>query len=358
MGDEERMGEEEASSEDDEDKSKNSSDADLEAAIASIKASKDLPRPPYPTIPNLNVNAQMSTKLASVQTYIEKLSYNFTGVNYFDIRKHRPMGRILETAREITRQALPIKCVEAVFLAAYLTQDLREVERIPVSFKSTVDGNTYKHIVLALKYNSKWGSIGLSRRRELYYKELVYDSLGELCLEFKRSYERVFHSLKRIKVGLPLSHDVHAGEMVCWSYMTTRLSDLSAATAALAEHGRCAHRLLEQWRLECKKATSQGGRVEQKLVLKKLTEGRGARGGMRLREVRPAGSDSESGEGEAQDDEQRKITKALSSTVGPSTASSGTSGAAVAGAASAEALSKTLPLHNPTTSARPSFLAV
>ena len=54
--------------------------------------------------------------------YIEKLQYNFTGVNYFDIRKNRPMTRILETAREITRQALPIKCVEAVFLAAYLTQ--------------------------------------------------------------------------------------------------------------------------------------------------------------------------------------------------------------------------------------------
>ena len=143
-------------------------DTELEAAIAAIRANKDLPRPPYPTLPNLNSAATMSAKVSSVQTYIEKLSYNFTGVNYFDVRKHRPLGRILETGREITRQALPIKCVEAVFVAMYLTQGVKDLERIPMSFKSMVDGVTYKHIVLVLKHNSKWGTVGLSRRRELY----------------------------------------------------------------------------------------------------------------------------------------------------------------------------------------------
>ena len=141
-----------------------------------------------------------SERWVGCRRYIEKLSYNFTGVNYFDIRKNRPMTRILETAREITRQALPIKCVEAVFLATYLTQGLKDLERIPISFKSSVDGQTYKHIVLALKYNSKWGSVGLSRRRELYFKEIIFDSLADLFLEYKRSYERVFHTLKRVKV--------------------------------------------------------------------------------------------------------------------------------------------------------------
>ena len=58
------------------------------------------------------------------------------------VRKQRPMSRILETAREITRLSLPIKCVEAVFLAAYLTQGQRELERVPLSFKSSVDGQT------------------------------------------------------------------------------------------------------------------------------------------------------------------------------------------------------------------------
>ena len=65
--------------------------AELEAAIAAIRATKDLPRPPYPNLPNLNGPGSMQTKVNSVQTYIEKLQYNFTGVNYFDIRKNRPM---------------------------------------------------------------------------------------------------------------------------------------------------------------------------------------------------------------------------------------------------------------------------
>jgi len=193
-----------------------------------------------------------------VQSYIEKLSYNFTGVNYFDVRKHRPLGRILDTGREITRQALPIKCVEAVFVATYLTQGVKELERVPMSFKSMVDGVIYKHIILALKFNSKWGSVGLSRRRELYYKDLVYDSLADLFLEYKRSYERVFHVLKRVKVGLPLSHEVYAGETICWSYMSVRCNDIGAATQLLADHGRTAHRLHEQWRLDCKRANASG----------------------------------------------------------------------------------------------------
>ena len=43
----------------------------------------------------------------------------------------------------------------------------------------------------------------------------IHRSLGELFLEFKRSYERVFHTLKRVRVGLPMSHDTLAGEPVC-----------------------------------------------------------------------------------------------------------------------------------------------
>ena len=101
--------------------SKNVSQSQLEAAIAAILGNKDLPRPPYPTLPNMNAPAPMSAKLAAVQAYIEKLADNCTGVDYFDVRKHRPMSRILETGREVTRQALPIKCVEAVFVGAYLT---------------------------------------------------------------------------------------------------------------------------------------------------------------------------------------------------------------------------------------------
>ena len=77
-------------------------DAELEAAIAAIRATKDLPRPPYPNLPNLNGPGSMQAKVNSVQTYIEKLQYNFTGVNYFDIRKNRPMTCATHTHRART----------------------------------------------------------------------------------------------------------------------------------------------------------------------------------------------------------------------------------------------------------------
>ena len=43
-------------------------DAELEAAIAAIRATKDLPRPPYPTLPNLNAPGSMQSKVNAVQT--------------------------------------------------------------------------------------------------------------------------------------------------------------------------------------------------------------------------------------------------------------------------------------------------
>ena len=56
-----------------------------------------------------------------MQGYITALQYNHTSNTYFDQNKQRPLCRILSTARDIVRQGLPIKCVEAVFLALLLT---------------------------------------------------------------------------------------------------------------------------------------------------------------------------------------------------------------------------------------------
>lgn len=235
-------------------------DSEIEAAIAAIRVQKaeDLPRPPYPSLPNLSAGVPMSAKIAAMQAYIEKLSYNFTGVDYFDVRKHRAIGRILDTGRQVTKQALPIKCVEAVFVAISLTQGLRELERVPFSFRSQVGGITYKHIVLAIKHENKWGSVGLSRRRELYYKDLVYDSLAELLLEYKRSYERVFHTLRRVKIGLPVPHEPDAREPICWGYVSVKCADVANATQAVASFGKSTHKLGEKWKADCEKAKKLG----------------------------------------------------------------------------------------------------
>ena len=77
-------------------------------------------------------------RLKVLQNFISSFEYNFTHEQYFNVRKDRPLGRIMDTAKKITRDALPIKCVEAVFLGLYLTCDMEDLDRIPVGFKSEV----------------------------------------------------------------------------------------------------------------------------------------------------------------------------------------------------------------------------
>ncbi|CAG00161.1 unnamed protein product [Tetraodon nigroviridis] len=42
--------------------------------------------------------------------------YNHTGTQFFEIKKSRPLYGLMETAREMIRESLPIKCLEAVIL--------------------------------------------------------------------------------------------------------------------------------------------------------------------------------------------------------------------------------------------------
>ena len=41
-----------------------------QAAIAAIRANKDLPRPPYPTLPNLNSSATMAAKASAARLLV------------------------------------------------------------------------------------------------------------------------------------------------------------------------------------------------------------------------------------------------------------------------------------------------
>jgi hypothetical protein len=46
---------------------------------------------------------------------------------YFQCRRDRGMQYISTVAHEIMQECLPIQCVEAVFLGAYLTANMNEV---------------------------------------------------------------------------------------------------------------------------------------------------------------------------------------------------------------------------------------
>lgn len=83
---------------------------------------------------------------------------------------------------------LPIKCLEAVVLAAYLTAGRTDVVRIPVAFKSRWRARMgsagsperdYRHIVLVVyvRKTGHWGALGLSRRSDLMDKSCKYKVL-------------------------------------------------------------------------------------------------------------------------------------------------------------------------------------
>ena len=84
------------------------------------------------------------------------------------------MPRLMETAKEMIQEALPIKCLEAVILSLYLTSPMLNTQRIAVGFKSEVEGLYFRHVVLVVQHGGLYGALGLSRRKDLLYKPLAF----------------------------------------------------------------------------------------------------------------------------------------------------------------------------------------
>lgn len=80
----------------------------------------------------------------------------------------------MASAKEIIRESLPIKCLEAVVVSLYLTSPLTPVQRFAVGFKSKFHGLYYRHVVLGVHWNGSYGALGLSRRNSLMYKPLTF----------------------------------------------------------------------------------------------------------------------------------------------------------------------------------------
>lgn len=171
----------------------------------------------------------MSTKakVAAVSRYINSFEYNHTGQGYFNLRRDRGVKHVTTTAKDIMREALPIQCVEAVFVAFFLTADMLDLQRIPLSFKSQRNEKTHRHIVLALFDTNLnlWGALGISRKSSLQYKQLKFDSLSSLVAEFRRSYEDCSHALVKVYVGLPMPHNLYSMEPVKWRVLKLSIVD-------------------------------------------------------------------------------------------------------------------------------------
>lgn len=56
--------------------------------------------------------------------------YNYTGQTFFVKKKDRGFRHVTSTAKLIIREALPIQCVEAVYLGAFFTAGMSEVRTV------------------------------------------------------------------------------------------------------------------------------------------------------------------------------------------------------------------------------------
>jgi hypothetical protein len=193
-----------------------------------IRSHRHLPEVPVPHAP-VTFPQDLTTleKIEAVQKYLQQLQYNHTGTQFFDIKKGRPLCGLMDCAKDMIRESLPIKCLEAVILAVYLTNPLTSVDRFPISFRSVFKGNIYRHVVLGIHFNGRYGAVGLSRRDDLMFKPLKYSQLSEMVLDFQKAYRKYWHTVDKVKVGLAVSHDPHTYECIHWRAISLNLKKLS-----------------------------------------------------------------------------------------------------------------------------------
>ncbi|XP_057289302.1 tubulinyl-Tyr carboxypeptidase 1-like [Hydractinia symbiolongicarpus] len=181
---------------------------------------------PIPKQPVFTSLQSVSEKVKMVQRYLNQLQYNHTGTQFFEVKMNRPITRLYETAKDIIKYSLPIKCLEAVIVSLYLTSCMNGLTRFTIRFKSKFSSKTHRHIVLGIYYDSKYGALGLSRRKTLMYKPLKYKSLYELIVDFKDSYRDCYHELRKVKISPSISNDLHSCDHIMWNFFVVPVGKL------------------------------------------------------------------------------------------------------------------------------------
>ena len=90
-------------------------------------ANPSLRAPPIPQwIPRL-ASPSIPKRIKQIQRFILQFQYNHTGVVFYATKRNRGMKHVVYTAKLIMKEALPIQCVQAVFLGVHLTNGLKSV---------------------------------------------------------------------------------------------------------------------------------------------------------------------------------------------------------------------------------------
>ncbi|XP_027274502.1 tubulinyl-Tyr carboxypeptidase 2 isoform X4 [Cricetulus griseus] len=194
--------------------------------VGAIRNAAFLAKPSIPQVPNYRLSMTIPDWLQAIQNYMKTLQYNHTGTQFFEIRKMRPLSGLMETAKEMTRESLPIKCLEAVILGIYLTNGQPSIERFPISFKTYFSGNYFHHVVLGIYCNGYYGSLGMSRRAELMDKPLTFRTLSDLVFDFEDSYKKYLHTVKKVKIGLYVPHEPHSFQPIEWKQLVLNVSKM------------------------------------------------------------------------------------------------------------------------------------
>jgi hypothetical protein len=182
----------------------------------------------FPLLPSLDFhNMAKEEVLRLIQEYISSFKYNYTSTMFFKLKKTGGTSHVLETFNLLTKYALPIQCVEAVFIGSILTAGWSNAVRIPICFKSKFQSNIYRHIVLAVHQDGKWGCLGISRRSNLMFKDFIFNSLWELIEDFIHSYESNFHKLLTVYSGLPLPNNFYQEQSIHWKVIKFKIFDRS-----------------------------------------------------------------------------------------------------------------------------------
>ncbi|XP_029791165.1 tubulinyl-Tyr carboxypeptidase 2 isoform X4 [Suricata suricatta] len=199
--------------------------------VGAIRNATFLAKPSVPQVPNYRLSMTIPDWLQAIQNYMKTLQYNHTGTQFFEIRKMRPLSGLMETAKEMTRESLPIKCLEAVILGIlrYLTNGQPSIERFPISFKTYFSGNYFHHVVLGIYCNGRYGSLGMSRRAELMDKPLTFRTLSDLIFDFEDSYKKYLHTVKKVKLGLYVPHEPHSFQPIEWKQLVLNVSKMLRA---------------------------------------------------------------------------------------------------------------------------------
>uniref|UniRef100_A0A8D2I228 Vasohibin 2 n=1 Tax=Urocitellus parryii TaxID=9999 RepID=A0A8D2I228_UROPR len=197
--------------------------------VGAIRNAAFLAKPSIPQVPNYRLSMTIPDWLQAIQNYMKTLQYNHTGTQFFEIRKMRPLSGLMETAKEMTRESLPIKCLEAVILGIYLTNGQPSIERFPISFKTYFSGNYFHHVVLGIYCNGRYGSLGMSRRAELMDKPLTFRTLSDLIFDFEDSYKKYLHTVKKVKIGLYVPHEPHSFQPIEWKQLVLNVSKMLRA---------------------------------------------------------------------------------------------------------------------------------